>query len=89
VAQLLREGGLETQVRASVASVGGGAFPTAEIPSAAIGLVGNPEEIEERLRRGDPPVIARIAEGSVLLDLRSVQGREDGTLTRAVLAALS
>ena len=47
------------------------------------------EEIEEKLRRGDPPVIARIAEGSVLLDLRSVQGREDGTLTRAVLAALS
>ncbi|HMI44947.1 MAG TPA: L-seryl-tRNA(Sec) selenium transferase [Gemmatimonadaceae bacterium] len=89
VARLLREGGLETQVRASVASVGGGAFPTAEIPSAAIVLTGNAEEIEEKLRRGDLPVIARIAEGSVLLDLRSVQGREDGTLTRAVLAALS
>jgi len=89
VARALREGGLETQVRASKASVGGGAFPTAEIPSTAIVVAGNPEEVEEKLRRGEPPVIARIAEGSLLLDLRSVQAREDGTLSRAVLAALS
>ncbi|MDP9204797.1 MAG: L-seryl-tRNA(Sec) selenium transferase [Gemmatimonadota bacterium] len=89
VARVLKEGGLDPQVRASRASVGGGAFPTAEIPSSAIVLAGNAEENEEKLRRGEPPVIGRIADGTVLLDFRSVQPREDGTLTHAVLTALS
>ena len=89
VARALREAGLDPQVKPSTASVGGGAFPTAGIPSSAIVLVGNAAETEGRLRLSEPPVIARIAEGSVLLDLRSVQPREDGTLSRAVLKALS
>jgi L-seryl-tRNA(Ser) seleniumtransferase len=89
VARTLREGGMEPQVQASRASVGGGAFPTAEIPSSAIVLAGNADETEEKLRQSDPPVIVRIAEGNVLLDLRSVLPREDGTLSRSVLAALS
>ncbi|HEV7836701.1 MAG TPA: L-seryl-tRNA(Sec) selenium transferase [Gemmatimonadaceae bacterium] len=89
VARALREGGLDPQVKPSRASVGGGAFPTAEIPSSAIVLAGNADETEGKLRLTEPPVIARIADGNVLLDLRSVQPREDGTLTRAVLKALS
>lgn len=89
VARALREAGLDPQVKPSRASVGGGAFPTAEIPSSAVVLVGNTAEAEGRLRLSEPPVIARIAEGSVWLDLRSVQPREDGTLSRAVLKALS
>jgi L-seryl-tRNA(Ser) seleniumtransferase len=89
VARALREGGMDPQVTASRASVGGGAFPTAEIPSSAIVLAGNADETEEKLRQSDPPVIVRIADGNVLLDLRSVLPREDGTLSRAVLAALS
>ena len=89
VARGLRDGGLDPQVKPSRASVGGGAFPTAEIPSSAIVLAGNAAETEGKLRLSEPPVIARIADGSVLLDVRSVQPREDGTLSRAVLKALS
>jgi L-seryl-tRNA(Ser) seleniumtransferase len=88
VARTLREGGVEAQVVATKASVGGGAFPTAEIPSSAVVLNGGAEAAEERLRRGEPPVIGRIADGKLLLDLRSVQPREDATLSRAVLKAL-
>lgn len=88
IAQTLREAGIDAQVVSTRASVGGGAFPTAEIPSSAVVLSGKPEATEERLRRGDPPVIGRIADGRVLLDLRSVQEREDATLARAVLQAL-
>ena len=89
VARALREGGLECEVKPSRAGVGGGAFPTAEIPSSAVVLAGNAEENEQKLRQSEPPVVARIAEGNVLLDMRSVLPREDGTLSRAVLLALS
>jgi L-seryl-tRNA(Ser) seleniumtransferase len=37
-----------------------------------------------RLRSGSPPVVARVEEGKVLLDLRSVMPEEDGTVERAL-----
>jgi L-seryl-tRNA(Ser) seleniumtransferase len=89
IARTLREAGLDVKVTASKASVGGGAFPTAEIPSSAVVLEGSAEQIDEKLRRTEPSVIGRIADGKVLLDLRSVLPREDATLCRAVLKALS
>lgn len=89
VVNTLREGGVEAEVTSTQASVGGGAFPTAEIPSCGVVLLGEANEIEERLRRGEPPVIGRISDDRLLLDLRSVLPREDATLSRAVLKALS
>jgi L-seryl-tRNA(Ser) seleniumtransferase len=84
----LREAGTDAQVVATKASVGGGAFPTAEIPSSGVVLSGSAEAIEEKLRHGEPPVIGRITDGKLLLDLRSVQERDDATLSRSVLKAL-
>jgi L-seryl-tRNA(Ser) seleniumtransferase len=40
--------------------------------------------LEARLRRGDPPVIARVEQESVLLDLRTVQPDEDEQLAIAL-----
>jgi L-seryl-tRNA(Ser) seleniumtransferase len=85
----LRQSSIAAEVAPSKASVGGGAFPTAEIVSSAVILSGDVERTEERLRLGEPAVIARIADGKVLLDLRSVLPREDGALTKAILRALS
>jgi L-seryl-tRNA(Ser) seleniumtransferase len=70
------------------ASVGGGAFPTARIPSQAIAFSGVADEQERRLRLGSHPVIGRIANGRVLLDLRSVPEAHDDDLVRAVAASL-
>jgi len=89
VARTLSEGGVGAEVVATSSSVGGGAFPTAEIPSSAIVLAGNAAELEEKLRRADPPVIGRISDGKLLLDLRTVLAREHAILCRAVLQALS
>jgi len=88
LALTLRERGIDAQVVSTMASVGGGAFPTADIPSSAVVLSGRAEAMEEKLRRGDPPVIGRIADGKLLLDMRSVQEREDATLSLAVLKSL-
>ena len=69
------------------ASVGGGAFPNARIPSVALAFEREPEVLEKRLRAGRPPVIARIADGRLLLDLRTVQS--DDELAEAVRSAFA
>jgi L-seryl-tRNA(Ser) seleniumtransferase len=43
-------------------------------------------EIEERLRRNDPPIIARIEQDRVVLDLRTVLPEQDEAVVRAVSA---
>jgi L-seryl-tRNA(Ser) seleniumtransferase len=81
--------GIAAQVAPSVASVGGGAFPTAAIPSRALVIEADVERVEEQLRRGEPAVIGRIADGKLFLDLRSVLPREDAALTAALVRTLS
>ena len=83
-----RELGTSAEVVDSDASVGGGAFPTARIPSIALAISGRASTIEERLRAGDPPVVGRVADGRLLLDLRTVFPADDQTLLGAVRAAL-
>jgi L-seryl-tRNA(Ser) seleniumtransferase len=89
IAASLKARSIDVDVMQSSASVGGGAFPTAAIPSLAIRLPGTAQRIEEKLRSGTPAVIGRISEGSLLLDLRSVLPREDELLTAAIERALS
>src|SRR5690349_8637233 len=56
-------------------TLGGGAGPTSTFPTTLIAIT-HPErsaqDIEHRLRTATPPVIGRISEGKVLLDLRTV-----------------
>jgi L-seryl-tRNA(Ser) seleniumtransferase len=85
IAGKLLAAGIEAKVVDSSASVGGGAFPTATIPSRAIALSRKAQEVEKRLRLGEPAVIGRISEGNLLLDLRSVLPREDEALTAAII----
>jgi len=58
---------------------GGGSLPICEIPTALLAI--QPEcmsagALEERLRRLDVPIIARVAEEQVLFDLRTVEEEE-------------
>ena len=85
VAAKLRASGIEANVQESSASVGGGAFPTAAIPSRAIALSRNAQDAEQSLRLGEPAVIGRISERKLLLDLRSVLPSEDDLLAGAIM----
>jgi L-seryl-tRNA(Ser) seleniumtransferase len=89
VRERLHAAGIACDVADTEASVGGGAFPTARIPSCAIALDGPADDIERRLRLGAHPVIGRIGQGRVLLDMRSVPESHDDQLVRAVTAALT
>jgi L-seryl-tRNA(Ser) seleniumtransferase len=71
-------------------AVGGGSLPGETLESVALALdIHRPDRLAGRLRRGNPPVVARIDEGQLLFDLRTVRQEQDDhlvTLIRAVLA---
>jgi len=67
-------------VKQSEATVGGGAFPTSKIPSWSVVLSGDAMDIEQRLRGLHIPVITRIIDNKVWLDIRSVLPKDDGLL---------
>jgi L-seryl-tRNA(Ser) seleniumtransferase len=73
-------------VEETVARVGGGALPLAELPSAACAVE---EMLAERLRRGEPPVIAVVRDGRTLLDCRTLTDAEIDEVAAAVAAARS
>jgi L-seryl-tRNA(Ser) seleniumtransferase len=80
--------GIVAEIVESDASVGGGAFPTARIPSVALALAGDATLLEARLRLGDPAVIGRIADERFVVDIRTILPAEDERLIAALVAAL-
>ena len=73
--------------------LGGGSTPEQTLPTALVRL--KPTErcsaasLGRRLRQGDPPVVARIENDAVALDLRTIDPDSDAALAAAVRAALA
>jgi len=68
-------------------AAGGGAAPTAEIPTALLRVVHrakSAQQLADALRAGDPPVVARIAEDALVLDLRTIAPEEEDVLAAAL-----
>ena len=73
-----------------VSRPGGGSSPVGEIATTLLVIEdssGDAGKIEARLRMGDPPVIARVADGKLLIDLRTVLPEQDERLTDCLAAA--
>ena len=85
MAEALRRTGIAADVVPTESAVGGGAYPTARLASRAVALPGRADALEARLRMHD--VVARIADGRVLLDLRAVRASQDDALQAAARAA--
>jgi L-seryl-tRNA(Ser) seleniumtransferase len=84
-----REAGFEASVVESTAVAGGGAGAESTLPSKAVALSrpsSSADGLLAALRAGEPPVIARIEGGRVLLDLRSVAEEEDAEVVRVLEA---
>ena len=69
------------EVEETVARVGGGALPLAELPSAACAVE---EELATPLRLGDPPVVGIVRDGRLLLDARTLRTDEVDDVRGAV-----
>ena len=72
------------EVEETVARVGGGALPLAELPSAACAIE---ESLAPLLRLGTPPVVGIVRDGRLLLDARTLTADEVDDVARAVLQA--
>ena len=80
--------GVQGQDVAAVARVGGGSLPTRELPSRAFAVRGgSADALAKALRAGDPAVVARVQDQTLLLDLRAVADNELEALAQAVAVA--
>src|SRR2546423_430177 len=67
--------------------IGGGSAPSAVLPTTLIALTSremSANDLAARLRRSYPPIIARVEEGRVLLDLRTVFPAQDEVLRQGL-----
>jgi L-seryl-tRNA(Ser) seleniumtransferase len=71
-------------VEETVARVGGGALPLAELPSFACAV---DEDLAAPLRSGDPPVVGIIRDGRLLLDCRTLADADLDDVALAVAHA--
>ncbi len=82
---------LKVEVMDGESILGGGAAPSSALPTRVLAVTCeglSADELAERLRASDLPIIARVEEGRVLLDLRTVFPEQDAAVG-AALARIS
>jgi len=81
----LRRAGVLAEVVDGRSTVGGGSLPGETLPTKLVALlVAHPDRLAARLRAADPPVVARIEDGRLVLDPRTVLVEEERELLRIV-----
>jgi L-seryl-tRNA(Ser) seleniumtransferase len=81
---------LAIAVQDGESAVGGGAVPAVGLPTALLALThssAGPDRLAAALRAGEPPVIVRVAEDRVLVDLRTVEPADEPALLLALRSA--
>ena len=87
IAEGIKFSRLSVEVLDGESVIGGGAAPSAVLPTRLLALTCeglSADELSARLRASDPPVIARVEEGRVLLDLRTVFPEQDEAVVQAI-----
>ncbi len=87
----IKEDIADIDVMADSSQSGGGALPEIEFKTYVVAI--NPKKLsanklEERLRYGNPPIIARIKEDNLIIDARTVSSKEVEVLIKGVITAL-
>jgi L-seryl-tRNA(Ser) seleniumtransferase len=78
--------GLNVEVADGESLLGGGAAPSSVLPTRVLAITCeglSADELSARLRAAEPPIIARVEEGRVLLDLRTVFPEQDDAIAAA------
>jgi L-seryl-tRNA(Ser) seleniumtransferase len=89
--EALGDAGVKVEAVPTRAVTGGGSVPASDVPSWAV-WVNHPErsagEIERALRRAPTPVIGRVEDDRLLLDLRTIPAERDPELQALIERAL-
>jgi L-seryl-tRNA(Ser) seleniumtransferase len=89
VAAKIRSSALTIEIIDGESVIGGGAAPSAVLPTRLLAVTCNglsADAVSARLRASEPPVITRVEEGRVLLDLRTVFPEQDENVIAALQA---
>jgi L-seryl-tRNA(Ser) seleniumtransferase len=82
---------LKTEIISGESLVGGGSAPNSTLPTFILAVTAgslSADELAARLRGHNPPIVVRVEDGRVLLDLRTVLSpAEDAEIARALLQA--
>jgi L-seryl-tRNA(Ser) seleniumtransferase len=79
--------GLEVATIDGVSVIGGGAAPGATLPTLLLAVTcksRSADELAARLRAHQPPVVTRVEQGRVLIDLRTVFPEQDEIIAQAL-----
>jgi L-seryl-tRNA(Ser) seleniumtransferase len=88
LAAQIRSSKLNIEIIDGESVIGGGAAPTSVLPTRLLALscAGlSADELAARLRASDPPIVARVEQGRVLLDLRTIFTDQDEALQTALI----
>ncbi len=86
---LLQDAGVECAVERSLGQVGGGAMPLSAPASYACAMrCPAPQSLQDKLRGAEPPVIARVFEERVLLDVRCLDDEDLALVADAVASVM-
>lgn len=89
LARKLEAAGIACEVIDGVSRAGGGALPAVDLPTRLVAVPHPaPQEVEARLRAGDPPVMVRIQAGALLLDPRTLWDDEVDLVVSALRSAI-
>ena len=81
----------EVQIRSDQSFAGGGSLPAQSLPTWIVAVRArslSDAELARRLRGGAPPVVARVQDGLVFLDLRTIFEEQEALLAEALERAL-
>ncbi len=87
VASQMHSAKLRVEVIDGESVIGGGAAPSSVLPTRLLALTSkdfSADELAARLRSSDPPIIVRVDEGRVLVDLRTVFPAQDSVVAEAL-----
>ncbi len=83
---------LKIEVVEGESVIGGGSTPGARLPTWLLAVTAggfSADELAARLRSAEPPVIARVEEGRVLLDLRTVFPEQDAAVEAGLIESVN
>jgi L-seryl-tRNA(Ser) seleniumtransferase len=87
LAAALSNAGLQTEIVDGFSTIGGGSAPGSQLSTRLVALTLPAARLDAALRAARPPVIARIEDGRIVIDLRTVAPEDDERLPGLIAGA--
>jgi L-seryl-tRNA(Ser) seleniumtransferase len=89
VVRKLKASGIKSGVIRGGSMVGGGTLPEQSLPTALVNVtpVGSVDDFDRALRMSEPPLIERVENNLILIDMRTVFPEQDATLVSVITSA--